>query len=68
MMTLPKWTLKWLKITSVEKHPDADKLLVLQLKVGEETRQVVSGIAGHYTPDELVGEKVILVANLNQLN
>lgn len=52
------------EITSVEKHPNADKLLVLQLKVGEETRQVVSGIAGHYTPDELVGEKVILVANL----
>ncbi len=52
------------EITSVEKHPDADKLLVLQLKVGEETRQVVSGIAGHYSPDELVGEKVILVANL----
>ena len=52
------------EIVSVEKHPDADKLLVLQLKVGEETRQVVSGIAGHYTPDELVGEKVILVANL----
>ena len=52
------------EILSVEKHPDADKLLVLQLKVGEETRQVVSGIAGHYTTDDLVGEKVILVANL----
>lgn len=52
------------EITSVAKHPDADKLLVLQLKVGEETRQVVSGIAAHYTPDDLVGEKVILVANL----
>ena len=52
------------EIVSVEKHPDADKLLVLQLKVGEESRQVVSGIAGHYSADDLVGEKVILVANL----
>ncbi len=49
---------------SVEKHPKADRLLVLQLKVGEEQRQVVSGIAEHYDVDELVGEKVILVANL----
>ncbi len=59
-----KLDLKVAEIVSVEKHPDADKLLVLQLKVGEETRQVVSGIAGHYTPDALVGETVILVSNL----
>ncbi len=52
------------EIVSVDKHPDADKLLVLQLKVGDQNRQVVSGIAGHYSSDELVGEKVILVANL----
>jgi methionyl-tRNA synthetase len=52
------------EIIKAEPHPDADKLLVLQLKVGEEERQVVSGISKHYTPDELVGEKVILVANL----
>jgi len=52
------------EITSVEKHPKADRLLILQLKVGEETRQVVSGIAEHYTVEELVGEKVVLVANL----
>ncbi len=59
-----KLDFKVAEIVSAEKHPDADKLLVLQLKVGEESRQVVSGIAGHYTPDNLVGEKVILVANL----
>lgn len=52
------------EIIKAEPHPDADKLLVLQLKVGEEERQVVSGISKHYSPDELVGEKVILVANL----
>lgn len=52
------------EVLRCEKHPKADKLLVLQLKVGEEERQVVSGIAQWYTPEELVGRKVILVANL----
>lgn len=52
------------EIISVEKHKKADRLLVLQLKVGNETRQVVSGIADHYKTEELIGEKVILVANL----
>ncbi len=56
--------MKVAEIVSAQKHPDADKLLVLQLKVGTENRQVVSGIAAYYTPDELVGMKVILVANL----
>lgn len=52
------------EVISAEKHPKADKLLVLQLKVGKEQRQVVSGIAQWYKPEDLVGRKVILVANL----
>ncbi|MBI9012984.1 MAG: methionine--tRNA ligase [Clostridiales bacterium] len=52
------------EIISVEKHKKADRLLVLQLKVGNDTRQVVSGIAENYNTEELIGEKVILVANL----
>lgn len=52
------------EIISAEKHPDADKLLVIQLKVGEEKKQVVSGIAKSYTPEELVGKKVVMVYNL----
>jgi len=52
------------EIIEAKKHKKADRLLVLQLKVGNETRQVVSGIAEHYDFNELVGEKVILVANL----
>ena len=39
-------------------------MLKLTLKVGEETRTVVSGIAKHYTPEEMVGKRVVLVANL----
>ena len=42
----------------------SSKLLKLQLDIGIETRQVVSGIAKYYTPDELVGKKVIMIANL----
>ncbi|RIH88776.1 Methionine--tRNA ligase [Calidithermus terrae] len=52
------------EVTACEKHPQADKLLVLRLDVGDHTRQVVSGIAQWYKPEELVGKKLILVANL----
>ncbi|WP_040224478.1 methionine--tRNA ligase [Bhargavaea cecembensis] len=51
-------------VTACEKMPKADKLLKLQLDLGYETRQVVSGIAKHYEPEALVGEKVVVVANL----
>lgn len=42
----------------------ADKLLVSQIKIGDETRQIVSGIAKYYTPDEMIGKKVVVVTNL----
>ncbi len=51
-------------ILEAEKHPDADKLLVFKLKVGSEVRQVISGVAAYFDPAEMVGKKVILVANL----
>jgi methionyl-tRNA synthetase len=59
-----KVELRVAQVTACEKHPNADKLLVLQLDLGYEKRQVVSGIAKYYTPEEMVGKKVILVANL----
>ena len=49
---------------SAEKHPKADKLLVFQVKMGTETRQIISGVAKHFTPEECVGRKVVVVANL----
>ena len=52
------------EILKAEAHPKADKLLVLTVKLGPETRTVVSGIKAHYQPDELVGKQVIVVANL----
>lgn len=52
------------EVIACEKMEKADKLLVLRVKVGEEERTVVSGIAKHYTPEEMIGKKVVLVANL----
>ncbi len=52
------------KIIKAEKHPNADKLLKLQVDLGAEQRQVIAGIAEHYAPDDLVGKSVSIVANL----
>jgi len=52
------------EIIECEKHPKADKLLVSQIDIGGEIRQVVSGIAKNYSPEELVGKKVAVLINL----
>lgn len=52
------------QVLACEKHPDADRLLVFQLDFGSEKRQIVSGIAKYYKPEELVGKKVIACTNL----
>ncbi len=61
---LDKVELRVGKILSCEKHPKADRLLVSQVKLGSETRQIVSGIAKWYKPEEMVGKDVIVVCNL----
>ncbi|WP_286945283.1 methionine--tRNA ligase [Acetobacterium sp. UBA5834] len=63
-----KVQLRVAEVVACEPHPDADRLLVLQLMVGQEKRQVVSGIAKYYAPADLVGKTVILVANLKPVN
>ncbi|MGS0745674.1 methionine--tRNA ligase [Syntrophomonas erecta subsp. sporosyntropha] len=52
------------RVLSCEKMEKADKLLILRLQVGDSERTVVSGIAQYYKPEDLVGKKVVLVANL----
>lgn len=59
-----KVELRVAQVVQCERVEKADKLLKLQLDLGYEQRQVVSGIAKYYTPEELVGQKVIVVANL----
>ena len=49
---------------AAEKVEGADKLLKLQIEVGEEKRQLVAGIALHYTPEQIVGKTIVIVANL----
>ncbi len=59
-----KVELRVAEVTAAEPVKGADRLLKIQLDLGYEQRQVVSGIAKHYTPEDLVGKKVICVANL----
>ncbi|MEA1881314.1 MAG: methionine--tRNA ligase [Candidatus Marinimicrobia bacterium] len=56
--------LKTAKVLEAEKVDSADKLLKIQIKVGDEQRQIVAGIAKFYTPEELVGKMIVVVANL----
>ena len=51
-------------VLSAEKHPDADKLLIFQIRMGREVRQIISGVAESYKPEDCVGQPVIVVANL----
>ncbi len=51
-------------IVECEKHPKADRLLVEQIDLGDEVRQIVSGISKYYKPEELVGKQVVVVTNL----
>ncbi len=56
--------LKTAKVLEVEKVDGADKLLKLQIEVGDEKRQIISGIAQHYSPEDLVDKMIVVVANL----
>ncbi|MFH1798032.1 MAG: methionine--tRNA ligase subunit beta [Candidatus Omnitrophota bacterium] len=60
-----KIDLRIAKIIEVKEHPNADRLYVLQVEIGaDETKQIVAGIRGAYSPDELIGRKVVVINNL----
>lgn len=52
------------QIKEVVVHPNADKLFVMKVDTGTEVRQLVAGIKRSYTPEQLVGRRVIMIANL----
>ena len=52
------------RVVEASDHPNADKLIVLKVDLGDEQRQVVAGLKGHYTPEQLVGRNLVLVTNL----
>ena len=56
-----KLELKVAQIKEVNEHPNADKLLVLTVDLGDKTKQVVAGIRGSYSKEELVGKQVVVV-------
>lgn len=59
-----KLELKVATVVECKVHPNADKLLVLQIELGEEKRQICAGLRAHYQPEQLVGKQVVVVANL----
>ena len=52
------------EIIGAEKHPNADKRLVLNVDTGIDRRTIISGIAEHFTPAEIIGKKVSVLLNL----
>jgi methionyl-tRNA synthetase len=67
VITLEEFQKIELRVATVlraERVPGTDKLLKLQIDLGSEQRQLVAGIAKHYTPEELPGKQIVVVANL----
>ncbi len=52
------------KVIEAGDHPNADRLVVLKVDLGDEQRQIIAGIKGHYEPEQLIGRNLILVTNL----
>lgn len=59
-----KIDLRVVTITAAEPHPNADRLLKLQVDLGDEQRQICAGVKAFYDPNDLVGKQIIVVANL----
>jgi methionyl-tRNA synthetase len=51
-------------VVEAREHPNANKLLLLRIKVGDVEKQIVAGIRGHYDPQTLVGRRIVIVNNL----
>lgn len=62
-----KLDLRVAKVLSAREHPNANKLLLLQIDVGGQQKQIVAGIRGHYEPEALVGTQIIVLNNLEEV-
>ena len=51
-------------VESVRDHPNADKLFVLEVNIGQSKKEIVAGIKNFYTKDELIGKDIVMVDNL----
>lgn len=59
-----KLELRIATVLEARPHPNADKLMLLQVDLGDEQKQIVAGIRAHYTPEQLVGKRIVIVNNL----
>ena len=61
-----KLDLRVATVLEARPHPNADKLMLMQIDLGDRQKQIVAGIRGHYEPGELVGRQVVVVTNLEE--
>jgi methionyl-tRNA synthetase len=59
-----KLELRVARIVEARPHPNADRLLLIQVDVGDEQKQIVAGIRQHYSPEQLTGKLIVIVNNL----
>ena len=59
-----KLDLRVATVVEVAEHPNADKLIVLQIDLGDERRQIIAGLKEYYAPEALLGKQIVVVANL----
>ena len=59
-----KLDLRVATVLEAENHPDADKLIVLQIDLGDQQRQIVAGLRPFYTPEDVVGKQIVVAVNL----
>ncbi|HEY4760191.1 MAG TPA: methionine--tRNA ligase subunit beta [Thermoguttaceae bacterium] len=62
-----KLELRIATVISAREHPNANKLMLLQIKVGEEEKQIVAGIRQYYKPEDLMGRQIVVVNNLQEV-
>lgn len=51
-------------IVEVAEHPNADRLVVMKVNLGDETRQIIAGVKNYYAPESLLGKQIVVVTNL----
>ena len=61
-----KLELRVATVLAAREHPNADKLLLLQIDLGDLQKQIVAGIRGHYQPEQLVGRQIVVLCNLEE--
>lgn len=61
-----KLDLRVATVLEARDHPNANKLLLLKIRVDDQEKQIIAGIRGHYDPAELVGRQIVVVSNLEE--